>query len=79
VKRLSDLHQKRIAVGPEGSGTRAVALQLLADNDVIIDSSSIFSTGGNDAVKALKQGDLDAAFFVASARSSVVKTLLTTR
>jgi TRAP transporter TAXI family solute receptor len=77
VKRLSDLHQKRIAIGPEGSGTRAVALQLLADN-AIAESASIFPTGGNEAVKALKQGDIDAAFFVMSARSSVVQTLLTT-
>ena len=78
VKRLSDLRQKRIAIGPEGSGTRAVALQLLADNDISTDGSSIFPTGGNEAVKALKQGDIDAAFFVASARSSVVQTLLKT-
>jgi TRAP transporter TAXI family solute receptor len=79
VKRLSDLHQKRIAVGPEGSGTRAVALQLLADNSITTDETSIFPTGGNEAVKALKQGVIDVAFFVASARSSVVQTLLKTR
>lgn len=78
LKRLSDLHQKRIAIGPEGSGTRAVALQLLADNAMSPENTSIFPTSGIEAVTALKQGDIDVAFFVASALSSVVQTLLKT-
>ncbi|UCE55908.1 MAG: TAXI family TRAP transporter solute-binding subunit [Desulfobacterales bacterium] len=78
LQRLSDLRQRRIAVGPEGSGTRAIALQLLEDNAITADNAFILPIGGKVAVEALKQGDIDVAFFVASARSSVVQTLLKT-
>jgi TRAP-type uncharacterized transport system substrate-binding protein len=32
LTRLTDLRGKRIAVGAEQSGTKAIAMQLLADN-----------------------------------------------
>ncbi len=76
LARLTDLRGKRIAVGPEKSGTRAIALQLLADNALDDREASLLSVGGEKAVELLRQGEVDAAFFVASARSSLVHGLL---
>lgn len=77
-KHLSDLHHKKIAVGPEGSGTRAVALQLLADNDFDTAAGTLLPLTGNPAAEALAAADIDAAFFVASPSSTVVRHLLQT-
>jgi len=45
LARLTDLRGKRIAVGPEQSGTRAIALQLLADNALDDREASLLSVG----------------------------------
>jgi TRAP transporter TAXI family solute receptor len=76
IERLTDLRGKRIAVGPEQSGTRAIAMQLLADNALDDRGATILSVGGEKAVELLRQGEVEAAFFVASARSSLVHGLL---
>jgi TRAP transporter TAXI family solute receptor len=41
INRLADLRGKRVAVGPPGSGTRAIALELLADNGFHITEPSL--------------------------------------
>jgi len=76
IGHLTDLRGKRIAVGPEQSGTRAIAIQLLADNALDDRGASLLSLGGEKAVELLQQGEVDAAFFVASARSPLVQGLL---
>ena len=40
INRLAELRGKRVAVGAPGSGTRAVALELLADNGLIVENAS---------------------------------------
>lgn len=73
AERLTDLEGRRIAIGPEGSGTRAVAAELLARNGLRGPYS------GDDVAKsaeALAFGELDAAFTVAGADSPVVRRLL---
>ena len=75
VERLSDLAGARLAVGPQGSGTRALAGRLLADNG-IGEQADWADLGGEGAVDALLAGDVDAAFFVISAHSDAVKRLL---
>ena len=76
LDRLTDLRGKRIAVGAEQSGTRAIAMQLLADNAVDDQGASVLSVGGERAQELLLQGEVEAAFFVASARSALVHGLL---
>lgn len=78
VNRLTDLAGKAIAVGAEGSGTRSVALQLLKDNAIGQPPTVLSALSGGEAANALVAGDVDAAFFITSARSPVVKKLLTT-
>jgi TRAP transporter TAXI family solute receptor len=73
-QQLRDLAGRRLAVGPEGSGTRALVRRLLRDNG--IDESAWVAVGGQEALDALLSGDIDAAFFVISAESDLVDRLL---
>lgn len=76
--RLTGMKGKRIAVGAVGSGTRAVALPLLKDNGINAGTAQLQEIGGNAAMDALTSGAIDAAFFVGSATSRTVTTLLQT-
>jgi len=75
LQRLSDLAGLRVAVGPEGSGTRALVTRLMRDNGVT-DASDWFAAGGQVAADALLTGQVDAAFFVMSAQSELIGHLL---
>lgn len=76
LERLSDLHGRRVAVGAEGSGTRAIAVQLLADNGVTGGSATLVPSGGGEAAEALVSGALDAVFTVGTERSPAIQALL---
>jgi uncharacterized protein len=76
VSSLSELRGKRLAVGEEGSGTRELALRLLADNEVTNDNARLIALGGVEAERALTSGAIDAAFFVISPRADIVHRLL---
>ena len=75
-KRLTELAGKKIAVGAEGSGTRAIALPLLADNGITADNATFLDLDVADAVKALASGAVDAAIFVGSPQSRAIGALL---
>lgn len=81
INHISDLSDKRVAVGAPGSGTRSVAVQLLsecelAETDSREHSEKRKSFGGRAAVEALKAGTIDAAFFVISPNSPMIRELL---
>lgn len=85
VNGLGELRGKRISIGPDGSGTQAVALKLLSANRMLPTSESgsaaptqIVKWKTMDSLKSLKAGDLDAAFIVISPDSPVVRDLLQT-
>jgi len=78
MTRLSALRGKRIAVGPEGSGTRAIALQLLQDNGIHSQNSTLLSLAGKEAAQALADNKADAIFLVTSAKSPLVQQLFHT-
>lgn len=73
---IYDLKGKEIAIGNEGSGTRALSLQLLNENGLSETNTDFFELSGDDAVKALKQGEIDALFTVISATSPRITELL---
>ncbi|MEM8933665.1 MAG: TAXI family TRAP transporter solute-binding subunit, partial [Acidobacteriota bacterium] len=75
---LSDLRGRRVRVGAEGSGTRTLALDLLADNAIGADDVELIDLGSDEAADALAAGELDAAFFVASASAAYLQKLLAT-
>lgn len=77
VTYLSDLKGRRVATGPEGSGTRVLAKQFLADNGVTEQTATLLSLDSHTAAEQLKNGEVDVAFFVSSPRGPTVAELLT--
>ena len=75
-ERLTELSGSTVAVGPEGSGTRVLALTLLRENGLDRPPTRLSDLGGNRAAGALREGAVDAAVFVASPRAPVVAELL---
>ena len=75
LARLADLRGHRVAVDAEGSGTRVIALQLLADVGLDAASVEISPLRGAEAAAALREGRLDAAFFIVAANGPAVKSL----
>ena len=76
VDRLAQLSGKRIAVGPNGSGTRELATALLEANQISAGSATLLPITGKSAVHALKAGDADAIFLVLSPQAPLIKELL---
>jgi uncharacterized protein len=76
IGRLSELRGRRVALDKEGSGTRAVVLQLLADNHIREGDFVASSLGGGSAAQALHEGEIDAASFVIAPSAGVIQDLL---
>lgn len=77
--RLSQLADKRIAIGPEGSGTRPLALALLSASGIETTGNTaakFLPIGGEDASEALLKGRIDAAFFVTGMVSPAMQSLI---
>jgi hypothetical protein len=72
--RTEGLSGRRLSVGPEGSGTRALVLELLEKNKVV---GELFGLTPQVAAEQLIAGDIDVAFIVASWDSPVVQRLIT--
>ena len=78
IEKISDLNGLRIAIGPEGSGVRSIALELLGDNGIVdCETTTLSDESNSQAVENLKSGQIDAAFFVISSDSVVVNELIT--
>lgn len=75
IDRLTQLAGKKVAIGPEGSGTRAIAQQLLQANEIDDTQAELIPISGNDAAQALHNGEVDAAFFVAGMDAAYIQTL----
>ena len=78
LERISQLSGKRVGVGPVGSGTHAIAAQLLSANGVA-DSragTALVEESVTASASALRRGKLDAAFFVAAFEADYIKSLL---
>jgi hypothetical protein len=78
INLLSGLAGKRLAIGPEGSGTRVLALTLLETNGIVPGGpTALLDLPAGDASKALLDGKVDAVFLMGdSASSQIMKTLL---
>jgi len=73
LTRLSELAGKRIAVGPVGSGTHALALTLLKANGVSEANATLLNDEPAAASAALQNGKIDALFLMGD--SAPVQTL----
>jgi len=76
IDHIAQLHDKKLAIGAEGSGTRKLSLQILAANDMGKDQANLEPLSGDEAAQALMQGKVDATFIIAGADSPVVRKLL---
>jgi TRAP-type uncharacterized transport system substrate-binding protein len=78
--RLSGFAGERIAIGPEGSGTRALALALLRANGIAPGGgTTLLPLTGEAAARALTAHEIDAAFLAGdSAQPPVMARLLRT-
>ncbi len=76
IVKINQLVDKRVAIGAQGSGTRAVAKRILADNELLGNGIDTVALGGTDAINAFAQGDIDVVFTVGSYESLSVQTLL---
>jgi hypothetical protein len=73
---LSQLKGKRLAVGPEGSGSRVLALKLLKANGADGKPTTLLDLNGAQAALALATGQIDAAFLMGdSATTEVMRSL----
>lgn len=75
LQLIHQLEGKRIAVGAEGSGTRAITQKLLEANDLAGKYSAI-ALSGSEAISALLAGDVDALFAVGAMDSPSITKLL---
>jgi hypothetical protein len=73
---VRDLSGRRIAVGGPESGTRALALKLLAAAGVDKPPTTLLSVERDAAAEQLKRGEIDAAFLVSPAEAPMIKKLV---
>ncbi|MCJ8331936.1 MAG: TAXI family TRAP transporter solute-binding subunit, partial [Lentisphaeria bacterium] len=73
---LRELLNKKVNVGTEGSGTKALAIRLLQMTGVNEGNCQFSYLSYQDTVTALKNSELDAAFIVASINSQVIRDLI---
>ncbi len=67
--------KSRMSVGAKGSGTYAQAMQILKANGFDVGSQFLYLSG-SESVKALKKGEIDAAFIVDAYEAPNVQALL---
>lgn len=72
---LHDLAGLRLAVGAEGSGTRAVVARVLRANGVDSGNAEFIDVRASDLADALSSGIVDAAFLIAGPTSEYVEEL----
>ena len=70
IDMLAQFRGKRLAVGPEGSGTHALTMKLLKANDIDEKSASLLELAGEEAARALVAGKVDAAFLAGDSATS---------
>ncbi|MCW5623069.1 MAG: C4-dicarboxylate ABC transporter substrate-binding protein, partial [Burkholderiales bacterium] len=78
IEDLDGLRGKKIAIGLNYSGVRALALQLLAVNDAVLPPTELLELDGTQAADALIAREIGAALLVAPAESETVVRLMTT-
>ena len=78
IETLADLAGKRLAIGPEGSGTRNLVLTLLAANGIKPgEKTTLLDWESQAAAKALLDGTVDAVFLMGEdASAAIMRQLL---
>jgi len=74
--RFEGLRGKKLSIGPDGSGTRALALQFLALNGIDQKVAQLLPLSAAESGEALLKREIDAAMMVASWETEAVRKLL---
>jgi len=77
--KLEGLRGRRLSIGPEGSGTRDLAVTLLEANGIDRGVAQLLPLTPHDAGEQLLSGRIDAALMVAGWESPVVRRLLASK
>lgn len=78
ISELADFEGKKVAIGPEGSGTRALMKTLLQYNRITEDNAQLLDLPLSEAEVLLRRGQIDAMVVVAGERSKRVHDLIET-
>jgi len=70
------LRGRKIAIGPQGSGTRALSLELIKRFAMEPQIGELLALGPNEAAEKLKAGEIDVAFMMTSWDAPIVQELL---
>jgi len=73
---VGDFAGKRIAVGAQGSGTRAVVTMLLGAFNINAQTAQFVDLAGDELAAAYAAKEIDAAFLIGAPESGAVKELL---
>ena len=76
VEELQDLAGRRVAIGPEGSGVRALASLLLTEVGLKPEAFTAVPLAGQAAAVALQKGEIDVAVVVSGATTSWIAGLI---
>jgi uncharacterized protein len=76
ITSLDQLQGLKVAVGPERSGSRKVALKLFEQAKIDLKSMSLSKQMGMESAQALQQGSVDVVFLVSPRESSTIQNLL---
>lgn len=74
---IQALRGRRISIGPEGSGTRALALELVKKMKLVDNLGELLAFTPQVAGEKLIDGDIDVAFIVTAWDSPIVQRLIT--
>ena len=75
ITTLNQLAGLRVAIGSEGSGTRAIAQELLEDARTLQEIKAV-DLGGEKAEEALYKNEIDAVFIIGAPTIGAVKRML---
>lgn len=76
ANQIVQLAGKRIAVGPAGSGTNQLVMQILRESGVTPENSTLLQVSAREALDKLNSGEIDAAFLVAAPEAEILQAPL---
>jgi TRAP-type uncharacterized transport system substrate-binding protein len=76
---LTQLKGMRVNIGPEGSGVRFLALQLLSLSGVTPQNTQFFDVSTMESIELLNSGRLDVGFFMDPPENQNIKSLFTSQ
>lgn len=78
IRRMRDLSGRTVALGPKGSGSRALGELLLEANGLqgLVDTTPFDGLADTEAVEALLSGKVDAVFLVGNVRAPIISRLV---